>query len=462
MKPILHRATHHIRRGLEQHLSTAHLKVVSFCIALFLCLSLGSIMLFSLYATSLHHSLGWLYLQINFIASFSAFGMYLCLPVLGYLADSHGPALLSLISIWFFCPSYFVNTLVVRAENPLELHLYVLGVSFCFIGLATSSLYFLSLITCAKIYPHRKGLAISLPVSCYGLSTLMGSQLMKLAYFQSDHGLDLSRVFTFFLILYLVVGVLNFVSNSIVLMELDVIFEHNETTPLLEDDEGLIPVRSAVEPVNHKSRYKQFLGDKSMWLLMVSLILNIGPLESFQNNLGLIIDNVPGHTELANQVSVVAAFSTVTRLVFGAGSDYVSSPNRKYPVCRIWLLVAAILLGTVGQFLANKSQTFGVVLVLNGASYGGLFTVYPTIIALVWGIDIMGLTWGTFMVAPAVGSIVYSLIYGKLVDLRCQGATPGTCLNGYFAITGTSLFVSMAVVLIVWRFMWVQRGLTTF
>ena len=169
-KTFINRISHSIKHYLSFHVSIANLKKISFFISLFSCLTSGSIMLFSLFSSSLHELYGINYLHINFIASLSAIGMYLCLPVLGYLADCYGPSLLSLILIWFFVPSYFVNSQVIKSleyNNVMKIHLYAFGICFFFIGLATSSLYFLSLLTCAKIYPEHKGLAISLPVTCY-------------------------------------------------------------------------------------------------------------------------------------------------------------------------------------------------------------------------------------------------------------------------------------------------------
>ncbi|SGZ55831.1 CIC11C00000000614 [Sungouiella intermedia] len=477
----LHRFTHKIKNALASRYDLVHLKRLAFAIALTSCLSLGSIMLFSLFALALHNSVGLSYTQINFIVSLSAVGMYLCLPVLGYLADCYGPALLSLISIWAFCPAYFVNAIIVRlVSTHYELlpqltpgNVAVLAVSFCFIGLATSSLYFASLLTCARIYPNHKSLAISMPVSCYGLSTLIGSQIMKLGYFHElKNELDLYRVFLFFAFLYLVVGILNFVSNSIVSLEQEVIF--GETEPLLSDsetsvdcssisDSSLTPVRSqrsALEPVDHHSRFIAFLKDKSAWVFLLSLMLNVGPLESFQNNLGLIIQSTSsGNVQLTDQVSIIAALSTIIRLLIGVVADWISSEDRKHPVCKVWLLVGLTLIGTVGQFGVLYFPDFAIVSVLNGISYGGLFTTYPTIIASIWGVDLMGSTWGSFMVAPAVGSIVFSLMHGHEMD-SCTKSTK--CLSRYFQVTGVSMFLSTLCILFVWRIMWWRRGLKCF
>lgn len=471
MKSPLHATTRHIKNFLAARYDLVHLKRWAFVIALFSCLSLGSIMLFSLFARSLHNAVGLTYTEINFIVSLSAVGMYLCLPVLGYLADKYSPALLTLISIWAFCPAYAVNAYLVKASGGFsartdldQRNLVVMAVSFCFIGLATSSLYFLSLLTCARIYPNHKSMAISMPVTCYGISSLIGSQIMKIEYFKvpGSPDLDLYRVFRFFAVLYFVVGILNFVANSIVTIEQEVIFGDQE--PLLAPDSAsesaeLAPLQShrlTIEPVDHRARYIRFLKDKSAWVLLVSLILNVGPLESFQNNLGLIVDFVSdGSVAVADQVSWVAALSTCIRLLIGVIADWILSPERRYPVCKVWFLFAVTLLGAAGQLAALYAPNFTAVSVLSGLSYGGLFTIYPTIIASIWGVDMMGSTWGSFMVAPAIGSISFSLFYGLQVD-RCGGSAG--CLDNYFRFTAFCLAASSGFVLFAWRGMWWGRG----
>ncbi|WPK25076.1 hypothetical protein PUMCH_002377 [Australozyma saopauloensis] len=483
MKSVINRISHRIRNYLAARHDLKHLKALAFGIALMSCLSLGSIMLFSLFALALHNSVGLSYTEINLIVSLSAVGMYLCLPGLGYLADCHGPALLSLISIWAFCPAYFVNSTIVKfvaeGEQTLTpLSIFMMAVSFCFIGLATSSLYFSSLLTCAKIYPNYRSLAISLPVTCYGVSSLIGAQLLKLQYFHQKSGvLDLYKVFRFFSVLYFVVGILNFVSNSIVSIEQEVIFGDEE--PLLSSseqsslqgsesclpDEALTPQRSMIEPINHHERYVAFLKDKSAWLFLVSFFFCVGPMESFQNNLGLIIASTTGNSaNLENQVSVVAALSTVIRLFVGVAADWVSSPSRKYRLSKVWLLIILATIGAIGQLGPMIGLDFTTVSIFNGVTYGGVFTTYPTIITSIWGVDIMGSTWGSFMVAPALGSISFSLLHGAQMD-RCPsdigiGGNNG-CLNDYFKVTGASLVASIVCIMIVWRFFWIKRGITS-
>lgn len=475
MQKVLQKITYNIKHFLASRYDLMHLKRGAFLIALFSCLSLGSIMLFSLFSLTLHYSVGLTYTQLNFIVSFTAVGIYLCLPVLGYLADCYGPALLSLISIWTFCPAYFVNATIVKAlENSAsgaaELSqgcVAALAISFCFIGLATSSLYFSSLLTCAKIFPQHKGLAISLPVSCYGVSSLIGAQILNLDYFRrANDDLDLYKVFMFFSILYFFVGALNLVSNSIVTIEQEVIFGENEPL-LLEIEENpepsLTPQRSALEPAHHRERYLKFLKDKSAWLLLVALFFSIGPLECFQNNLGLIIDATAGPSvHLSDQVSITALLSTGIRLFIGVVIDWVSSEKRRYPMCKAWFLIILMVVGILSQAAPLFRVDFSVIALLNGICYGGLFTAFPTVIASIWGVDLMGSTWGSFMVAPALGSITFSLLHGYNMDVCDSTQGELGCLDQYFKLTAVCFGIGAVIIAFVWRGMWWRRGMKCF
>lgn len=485
MKTFTHRISQRIRKYLEPRYDLKQLKAFAFAIALACCLSLGLIILFPLFAQALHSSLGMSYTKINLIVSFSAVGMYSVLPALGYLADCYGPALLSLISIWAFCPAYFVNLVIVRAveDGPHDrmslTNILIMAISFCCIGVATSALYFSCLLTCAKLFSNYRTLAISLPATCYGISPLIGAQLLRLKHFQEPNGvLDLFKLFRFFSVLYLVVGALSFVSNSMVSFENELISGDEEpllsaseqsrvqSSQLLDAEEVLATQRSMTELFNHHERYIKFLKDKSAWLFLLSFFFCVGPMESFQNNLGLIIDSTTGGAnQLENQVSVVAALSTAIRLFIGVAADYVSSPERKYRISKVMILVILGLTGAVGQLGPILGLDFTLVLALNGITYGGVFTTYPTIIASIWGIDIMGSSWGAFMIAPALGSVTFSLLHGKSMD-RCTsdielGGNNG-CLNEYFQITATSLIASVVCMLTVWRCIWVKRGVTNF
>ena len=236
--------------------------------------------------------------------------------------------------------------------------------------------------------------------------------------------------------LYLVVGIASFVSSSIVIVELELLFgvTPDEETVLLE----LTPTRS-LEPPNHRQRFVLFVKDPSAWILLVSLILNIGPMESYQNNLSSILKHTNG-ADLPNQVSIMAASSTGARLLLGVLSDYLS----KY-VCRVWLLVVVIV-GVAGQMSETSAPQWRVL--------RGMFTIYPTIVASIWALTLWGLRGGHLWLRQhQVGH--FSMFYGRNAD-SCSD-----CLLHYFYTTAGAMIVSCIFVLLAWK-IWYARGFTRF
>lgn len=487
---LTRRISQYLKHDIPVAIGTRAIKNIAFAMSLLTCLCASSVLLFSFFSTSLHETYKISYLDVNLIASCSSIGLYLFLPILGYLGDCYGPSLLALILGLLFVPSYLVNANIVSNLNYSDAqrsHIYWFGLSFFFIGLATSSLYFLCLLTCAKIYPERKGLAISLPVTCYGMSSLIGSQVLKLSSFNPNGVLDIKKAFIFFSILYSFVCLLNFVSCYVVTFDYHILMNDHGHVAHTDDEEqsllnpedsnefgaassfydeetlSLVPQRSEIEPLNHKQRYVNFLKDHSTWLLMISLILNIGPLESFQNNIGPILTvsrQAQESSSLSDQISVWAAASTASRILVGWLSDFMLSSQRKHPICRVHILSLSVFMGIIGvSIILIRLISFSFTSALVGSSYGALFTVYPTIVASVWGVDIMGSTWGTFMVAPALGSISYSILFGHTVD---SGRSNGSLSDAYFYFVCISLFASAILVVASWRIFWFKRGLAIF
>lgn len=411
-----------IRNHFQKFYTRDELKIISFIISLLTCLMSGSILLFPLISDSLILKESFKIIQVNLISSVSQLGMYLCLPVLGYLSDIYGTYLLALLAIFLLVPPYLINTLVINSDFDHTSKLMIYSITFGLIGLGTSSIYFLSLLTCSKIYPHKKGLSISLPVACYGLSSLIGSQILKLSWFHNKEGLNLSRVFQFFAILYLIVGSLNFISTSIVI-------EHKQSN--IDENTELIPI-SSIEPPNHQEKFMKFLKSPVMYILLISLFLNIGPLETFQNNLNSIL-RLNHYKDLSKQISLLSIFSTISRLIVGITSDYVN---------KLFILVTILFLGIINQYLSINYDVVSLITIINGFIYGGLFTIYPTILSEIWGVDILGSTWGLFMISPAISSTIFSLIYGSLLDNFND-------ISQYFKLVTLSFTISFMLAIIV-------------
>lgn len=456
--------TKHVRLWLKNY-KTDTLKKFALGVSLISCLCAGSVLLFPLFSTVMGSDLHYTQVQINIIGSFTSLGMYLPLPVLGYLADAHGPVILSVISMLFFSPSYLIASLTVQHNWSF----WILAITFGVIGCATSSLYFTCLLTCAKMYPKSKGLTISAPVTCYGLSSLIGSQLLNANFLRQDNGeLNLVKSFRFFAILYSALGLFNWVSSSVVSIERDVLLktplEITEETPLvspIDDETSSIIAEEDLVP-NHEQKFVNFLKDLSAYILLFSLLLSIGPSEMYITNMGSLVETVSPQSPLPDQVSIHAVFSTLSRLSLGALSDILSI---KFQLSRVWLLLSIIILGAITQlFIATGQfkQEYYFISALSGFCYGGLFTLYPTIVLSIWGSEIFGSTWGSFMVAPAIGSSSFGIIYAIIYDATCRVedllAGNSSCISQVFWITTFSFILSSFSLVFAWRFLWKTRG----
>ncbi|GMG24006.1 unnamed protein product [Ambrosiozyma monospora] len=410
--------TYHLRRYLSSNFSKDKIKRWSFIAALSTCLFEASVVTFSLFTPQFMSHLKYSQVEINIISGLMMVGTYLTPPVFGYLSDAHGPALLALLGS-ILCPGY----LLAAFSFEWKLNYVVMALAFFMVGAGTSAAYFCSLLTCAKIYPDRKGLSISLPVTFYGLSSLLLSSLFKLDIFKVKKNVDgvheshigVFKVFITLAALYLVIGLLNFVSSVIVTIEREVLFdklavgesssigggnsqqepvsgsnendnsfyddqqdeEANEQTSLLNSE--------FLEPLDHKTKFRRFLQDPTCKLLSLSLLLILGPLELYVNNLGSlgpIVGN--GKSDIALQVSLFSVFSTISRLFTGALSDAIGTARTTY-----FFIIIAITLAFISFTLVSLNFiVLEIISSIIGVAYGTLFTMCPTLVATVWGFSL--------------------------------------------------------------------------
>lgn len=445
--------TKHVRALLEQY-PTSQLKRFTFGVSLLSSLCAGSVLLFPLFTPVLHEKSGYTQFEINIIGSFTSLGLYLFLPILGYLADCHGPVLLSVISVVLFSPGYTIAALAIHNNW----NYWILAASFGLVGCATSSFYFACLLSCAKIYPNSKGLTISAPVTCYGLSSLIGAQMLKAKFLRDKHDeLDLFITFKFFSVMYLFLGVFNFVSSCVVTIERDVLLRKptdsaREDSPLLEGeaDESTDLVK------NHKSKFKRFLSDPSAYILLICFLFTVGPAEMYITNMGSIIETVSPKSDISNQVSIHAIFSTISRLTLGALSDFLFD---KYNMSRVWLFLVIIIIGVFTQVAISLNistgQEYYIISSLSGFVYGGLFTIFPTIVLSIWGAELFGSAYGFYMLSPAIGSSSFGMLYGTVFDAKCSVETvEASCISPVFIVTTLGYIGSAVLLVLAWRCLW--------
>ncbi|KAI1813076.1 major facilitator superfamily domain-containing protein [Poronia punctata] len=288
----------------------------------------------------------------------------------------------------------------------------------------------------------------------------------------------------------------------------------------LDGDDGA-PETHAVEPPRddkHDDMYaklkkawllnaetRAFLGDPTMWFFAISFWLIIGPGESFINNLGTVIgtlvspsanSNVP---TAATHVSIMATVSTVARLVVASLSDLLSPspqsphiqtgmarsdlvPQQRFRVSRVVLYFVSALVFSVGSLVLASGAVqehpgrFWIVSGSIGAGYGAVFSLTPIIVTIIWGVENFGTNFGIIAVTPAIGSVMWGLIYSAVYqagahksaslengdgadeDVLCYGKQ---CYATTFWAMTASIWIGASMILLAWkgRNGWSSRGI---
>ncbi|KAI4747905.1 ARM repeat-containing protein [Aureobasidium sp. EXF-12298] len=346
------------RQKMQRQLS----RYLTFAWAIVNCLVAGSITCFSVYAPLFQKRLHYTQLRVNTISITAELGMYLPVPIFGFLCDRYGPGIPSILSGCFAGFGYILAAFAYR--NP-DWPFAVMVFSFVWVGMATSCMYLSAVTTCAKNFGRgkHKGLALALPIAAFGLSGMWESQVgSRLLYEKKPDGtpgdIDVFRFFVFLGCTLFSAGVIGFFLLRIIdedemideaieeleqsgLLEDSAFFrrghhhEHHDTYGAVQDEDDEEERQRKEEEEARKKTWllneetSRFLSDRTMWLLAGGFFLVTGPGEAFINNLGTVIGtlyppNVPDEdipTSAATHVSIVAITSTIARILTGTLSD---------------------------------------------------------------------------------------------------------------------------------------------
>lgn len=426
---------------------------------------------------------------------------------MGITADVYGSAFLAFLAAIFFGLAYGLAAWAYASILPYP----AMMVAFLFIGGGTACIYFGSITACAKTFSSNRGLALGLPITAYGLSSLWQSQIVAQFFTDKETGdVYVPQLFTFFALFLAAVGLtatfgyrngyrpentaIPATAKSASAQSLRSGSQKStddEESPLLNDTNSLNSEAISMHPTGmddagssisnsiaddfddqpiattRKQMVLEFVQDITAWGLALGLFTTTGPGEMFLNNMGSIIRALgkPGPSASTN-VAIISFSSSAMRIIAGIASDQIATRGPKYS--RMWVLLffTAVLafghwfVGLGGLEIENGSW-FWVVSATLGAGYGAVFTLAPTLVSLVWGAERFGTNWGVLFVFPAVGSIVYELIYAGIYDhysdnsRLCYGLQ---CYQTTFLITGSSCLFALLVFTLVWLLGWKRRS----
>ncbi|KAK3117567.1 hypothetical protein LTR53_000892 [Teratosphaeriaceae sp. CCFEE 6253] len=366
----------------RQRFSQELLRYLSFAWAIINCLGAGSITAYSLYAPLFQKRLHYTQLQVNGVSITAELAMYLPVPLWGIFCDRAGPATPSLLAGCLFGFGYVLAAFTYHSGAPSDggWPYWVMVLSFVGVGCGTSCMYLSAVTTCAKNFGRGKykGLALALPIACFGLSGMWESQVgSRLLYERVDGGgrgdVDVYRFFLFLGCTLFAMGVVGFFTLRIVGEDvlIDEAVEELEQSGLLEDSDFFRPAaqqsgygtvstadrRLSAQEIDeiqakaaeHQAKLaeqgrkkawllneetRMFLGDHTMWWLAAGFFLVTGPGEAFINNLGTIIGTLypsststtaaESMTTAATHVSIVAVTSTIARILTGTLTDLLA------------------------------------------------------------------------------------------------------------------------------------------
>lgn len=168
--------------------------------------------------------------------------------------------------------------------------------AFVFVGMGTSSMYFAGVTTSAKNFTGNRGLALSLPIAAFGLSSLWQSQLVSRVFTDEATGeLAIAAIFRAYSVFLVVIGILGALGLKVIKSD-EEISRTGERDNLLEGGQssgspsyGTISRGVVGEEVTEKrplinNATREFLGDNTMWFFAAGVFLVTGPGEAFINN----------------------------------------------------------------------------------------------------------------------------------------------------------------------------------
>ncbi|CDK28344.1 unnamed protein product [Kuraishia capsulata CBS 1993] len=477
---------------------TRMLDATAFAIASLSCLSLGIVVLFALFTYPLQYDLAYSQIEINRIIIAQTLGANGFSPVMGLLADTHGPHVLGLVSL---C-SYVVGFLTIIHSYAAHSTYLTMVMGFFFVGIANGCLLCCCTVTCAKSFAkYSTTFALSVPNVMVGLSAVLEVHIVKNVILKTSN--DFAPVFKFFLAVMCGASVLAFIGASVA-NDADRIDEDgynlgdDELSPLMSSpfmtpshsvvmsspllaagaaavvspdifrhiDDGLLAspsldalTLSGFEPRSYAQKARQFFTDPLLYPLIAFFLASVGSSELFLSNMASITASLGEPVEEFDRLlSIHSMASTAARIIIMLTTDYISaSPASETslvrPISRVTIISALTLVAACGHLFLSSSEHAAQhalsIVVSNGILNGVVFTLYPALVVYIWGVEMLGLTWGVFSTMPVLGSLFYNTIYGYDFEAQCVAKDSFGFGNDGMVICSTLTFFVTGVTLLV-------------
>ncbi|KAK9242674.1 major facilitator superfamily domain-containing protein [Lipomyces tetrasporus] len=439
-------------------------RYVSLLADFWVSLGSGTHYVYSAYGPQLASRLGFTATQSSVIATLGSVGVYFSGPPAGVIIDRKPPHIPIIIGGCLILFGY----MMMRFAYVSELRSVAFVGIFMIIASSGNTFAFHACVKCAAMnFPHKRGMATSIPVAGYGLSALFFSQIGNAA-FPGDTGrfmlmLPLLASGLVFLGLPFVRNIpLDTIIDSEVAvtpgeiedLETDALLRHARTnesasTGDLKSKEGnyssisefereaslngesssdasmvdeiVLPVQEEVDIHGwalfkdvrfwiHFSIHGLLSGCGLMYILSAGYVLRA--LYTYSNP---YISPNDLQKNQAIQVSLVSSFSFIGRIVAGYTGDRLKRNGYQ----RMWIIFTAACIFTlaqIGGLTITSSRFMWFISVFNGIGYGFLFGSYASIISEIFGLKRFSENYGFLTIATVVGSDVFAFAFGAIYD----------------------------------------------
>ncbi|TPX71129.1 hypothetical protein SpCBS45565_g01245 [Spizellomyces sp. 'palustris'] len=390
---------------------------VSLISAAFVQITAGTIYLFSLYGPQLTDCFNYTQSQTAFIAACVSWGTGLAGPIAGRLVDKHSkrPWPIFVVGGSLLGTAYMLISLTYTG--------YLSGTSFLIMaayfvtsGVGSSACYHCALATNLRNWPqHRRGLAVGIPVSFFGLSAFIFASLASLFFFeQDDTGTFTLNVAAFLWFLAASAVGVNAIAAALLrdYRDDDHVVERSREEYDEEDQAPLLSGHSGVSQdtaMPATAIQRSFADDTPIYwqidfyLLVITFVTLVGIGLMYIQNVGAIVvslsgkDATPGSSEVQKaqnlHVTLFSLCSFAGRMGTGVLSDTFSST---LGVPRLlWTAVAALVMLCACALMASINTLNELVAgsVLVGLAFGSIWTSTPTQVAEFFGAHKFATHW---------------------------------------------------------------------
>ncbi|UZJ54402.1 hypothetical protein CBS101457_003722 [Exobasidium rhododendri] len=445
-------------------------------------LTAGSIFCWPVFGPRIGADLGLTLTETNAIWASAVVGQYASSAFMGSISDNYGPRPLSLLAALLFGAGYFLMAKTEQSamlsnasgasNQPHTTAFIAMAVFFVLVGAGVAASLFSALCSSSAHFKSHPGLALSIPLTLFSLSSLFLSSIASLPFFTDPEtgDIDSPRWLASLGASLMIINTLSAFGLSLpaeeedtnlsVIAVLDTSTQSNETTPLLpgppsvvassilayttppnfqgaQDDRATAPVLTLVE----------FSKTRSAWVLAFVLFAAVGGSEMVMSSIGSMVYSLqsgkisPQKEEeigreilitRTRQVQLIAIANTASRLFVGIASDLLSPSRGKRQHDKVWkdrlfnfrvsrltlLLLGLALLGVsfgAASFTLNSIDRLWIVSIATGLGYGLIFTIVPTLIMRAWPLQ-FGRNFGILNYAAALGSLFFSMLFAFVND----------------------------------------------